>query len=71
MDSGEMLYVMLGKDRVSVSRETMNELGLHPKQTINPTIFRAILEHNIASVQAAIAIKNARASVKSAGNTAP
>lgn len=52
MDAGEIAFVRLAGNRASVSPDVMQELGLQQGQTINNTIFLAILEANIANCKA-------------------
>ncbi len=57
MDSGEHPHVLdKDRNRWPVSPEIMEELGLVSGQTVNGTIITAILEANIASIQARIAV---------------
>ena len=57
MASGEQPHV-LDKDRTrwAVSPEIMEELGLKSGQSVSGAIITAILEANIASIQARIAV---------------
>ena len=59
MDSGKLQYVMYGGVRASVPDETMDALGLVCGQTVNDVIWVRILETNIASLQARIALRDA------------
>ena len=56
MDSGEQPFVMFSGQRVAVPQTTMDVLGLAQGQTINHTIFMAVLQANLADCQAAIAM---------------
>lgn len=57
MDAGRQPYVMMGGSRLSVMPEVMEELGLETSQTINHSIFIAILQAQIGVCQAKIAMK--------------
>ncbi len=59
MDSGEVFWVKLGYNRVTVSEVVAEELGLKQGQTINDVIFHAILKGSLASIQAQIAVNKA------------
>lgn len=56
MDAGEVFFVLLDGERVAVSNEVAEELGLERGQTINRTIFAAILRAQIAQIEAQIAL---------------
>lgn len=57
MDSGEQPHVIdKDRNRWAVSQEVMDELGLVSGQTVSDTIITAILEANVASIQARIAV---------------
>ncbi len=58
MDSGEQPHVFdKDRHRWAVSTEIMEELGLKSGQTVNGAIIMAILEANLASLQARIAVE--------------
>ena len=59
MDSGESQYVVYRGGRAAVPDETMDALGLVCGQTVNDVIWVRILETNIASLQARIALRDA------------
>ncbi len=59
MDTGVIPFVVLGDQRVAVSKVVMDELDLKQGQTINSAIFGAILRHNIAWIKTEIALKKA------------
>lgn len=61
MDAGKLDYVQLNGKRVVVSAKAKEHFGLRTGQTINSNIFGALLEFNLADVQAAIALQNAGA----------
>ena len=57
MDSGEQPHVLdKDRNRWAVSLEIMEELGLKSSQSVSGAIITAILEANIASIQARIAV---------------
>ena len=62
MDQGKVKFVLLKGERVPVSKEAMDEFGLVHGQNINDEIFVAILQFEIASCDATIAIAKAIAS---------
>ena len=59
MDSGECPFVNGPGGRLMVSPEVMDELGLMNGQTISVDIMGAILEAQLASLQARIALDKA------------
>jgi hypothetical protein len=59
MDAGRIPFVMWQGERVMVPAETMHELGLRQKQTINKEIFMAICHCNLAYIQAQRALLQA------------
>ena len=57
MDSGEQPHVLdTHRNRWSVSSDVMEELGLVSGQAVSVTIITAILEAQLASIQARIAL---------------
>lgn len=64
MDDGRVAFVMLQGQRVSVSSEAMAEFGFKKGQTINDTIFCALLQFNIANIQTKIALNKAQAAAR-------
>ncbi len=61
MDSGEQPFVNAPGGRLRVSPEVMEELGLVAGQTISVAIMQAIIEAQLASLQARIALDKAAA----------
>lgn len=64
MDDGAQPFVKLGDQRLAVSAEALEHFGLRQGQTINHTIFLAILKWNIAACEAGLAIERAQAAVR-------
>ncbi len=59
MDRGKVFWVVLEGNRITVGDTVAKELGLEQGQTINGVIFTAILEGQLAALQAQIATEKA------------
>ena len=60
MDAGEITFVVCDGRRMIVQPVVMEELGLKPGQTVSSTLVLAILEANLAALQADVALADAK-----------
>ena len=60
MDAGEVPFVIIAGNRLAVLPVVMDELGLESGQTVSNTIVLAILEANLASIEADVALAGAK-----------
>ena len=60
MDAGEITFVVCDGRRMIVQPVVMEELGLETGQTVSSTLVLAILEANLAALQADVALADAK-----------
>lgn len=59
MDRGEVPFVMVNSRRVAITHDAVTEFGLEQGQTITREIFIAVLNFQIATLVARIAVNKA------------